>query len=219
MVKRWKMITPRLKAKTKRRLKHILTKKKLVKKHTSRQFMRSFVILLATISAGSLAYAIIMNKPAVTVSIHSSGPEGRVLMAPATPTPPPKPAGSPDQVGRASWYALGLPAPDSLTCASRTFPRGSYLHVKSQRNGRTVICRVNDYGPEAWTNRIIDLSRGSFRQIDNLSAGTAPVEVRRVSSATGYTIPVVQDIGAIVGYNLCRNTNTAQYCELHRQND
>ncbi len=87
---------------------------------------------------------------------------------------------APDQAGSASWYALGLRSPDALTCASTRFPRGTYLEVTSLRNDAKVVCLVNDYGPQPHTNRIIDLSRGSFRQIESLGAGTVPVEVRVV---------------------------------------
>lgn len=91
--------------------------------------------------------------------------------------PAPKPA---NQIGKASWYALGLRAPDAMTCASTTFPRGTTLHVTNLRNGRQVTCLVNDYGPQPWTGKVIDLSRGAFRQIDSLGSGVAPVEIRVV---------------------------------------
>jgi hypothetical protein len=195
-----------MKAKTKRRVIHVLTKKKLVKKKLSRHILRSFLIGLATISVGSLAYAITLNKPTISVPVHGTAAGGVEIKAPAAMT------------GRGSWYALGLPAPDSLTCASRTFPRGTYLNVKNLRTGRSVICRVNDYGPEAWTGRIIDLSRGSFREIDSLSAGTAPVELRVAAGSTGFQYQVENDVlAAVVGYNLCHNTHTPDYCDAHRQ--
>jgi rare lipoprotein A (peptidoglycan hydrolase) len=204
-----------MKPKTKRRIKHVLTKKKLVKKKTSRAILRSFLVGLATLSFGSLAYAITMTKPTVSVNVRSSAPGGKQIAAEATPPPAPTPA--PSMTGRGSWYALGLPAPDALTCASRTYPRGTVLHVTNLRNGQTVDCRVNDYGPEAWTGRIIDLSRGSFRQVENLGAGTIPVEVRPISGPTGLKLPLSTDYAAVVGYNLCRNTHTAQFCDAHRQ--
>ena len=206
-----------MKAKTKRRITHLLTKKKLVKRKTSRHVLRTFIITLATISTGSLAYAITITKPTVSVAVHGTSIEGRLIAAPTRTPGPTKPPGSPDQSGKASWYALGLPEPDAITCASRTFPRGSYLQVKNLRNGRIVVCRVNDYGPEAWTGRVIDLSRGSFVQIDSLSAGTAPVEIRVVPPPTGITIPIANDIAQIIGYNLCRSQHPSRYCELHKQ--
>ncbi len=209
-----------MKTKTKRRILHVLTKKKLVKKKASRHILRAFLIGLSTISMGSLAYGITMNKPTVTIAVHGTKPGGIEFKAPtlsAAPTPQAA-NGAPAMTGKGSWYALGLPAPDSLTCASRTFPRGTYLHVKNLRNGKTVVCRVNDYGPEAWTGRIIDLSRGSFREIDSLGAGTAPVELRVASGPSGFNMPIEHDIFvAVIGYNLCHNNHPADYCEQHRQ--
>jgi rare lipoprotein A (peptidoglycan hydrolase) len=204
-----------MKAKTKRRVLHVLTKKKLVSKKTSRHILRSFLVGLATISMGSLAYAITLNKPTVSVAVH--GKSTGIELKAATPAPAPLPAGV-AQHGRGSWYALGLPAPDSLTCASRTFPRGTFLHVTDLYNNKTVICRVNDYGPEAWTGRVIDLSRGSFRQVDSLGRGTIPVDIRVASGPSGFALPIYGDVfSAVVGYNLCHNAHDASYCEQHRQ--
>ena len=207
-----------MKAKTKKRLIHILTKKKLVKKKHSKLILRNFLIGLATISMGSLCYAIALNKPNVGVAVHSSGAGGVELQAPAAAPTPQTASGGSAQSGRASWYAFGLPAPDALTCASRTFPRGTYLEVKDLYNNRTMVCLVNDYGPEAWTGRILDLSRGSFSQVDSLCRGTIPIEIRVASGPTGFDLPVEKDIfSAVVGYNLCHNNHTAQFCDLHRQ--
>lgn len=202
-----------MKAKTKRRIRHLVTKKKLVKKRTSRHVLRTAIIALATISSGSLAYAITLNKPVVTVAVHTG--TGQVISAPATPTPA---LSSVVQTGRGSWYALGLPAPDSLTCASRTFPRGTFLQVTNLNNNLQVVCRVNDYGPEAWTGRVIDLSRGSFRVVSNLGVGTIPVSIRVTSKPAGFVIPLGTNLNATIGYALCHTKHTAQYCDLNRQN-
>jgi len=208
-----------MKAKTKRRILHVLTKKKLVKRKTSKHILRSFLILLATISTGSLAYGITLNKPIINVTVHSTGPGGVKIEAPVKLAAAPAPqlaSGPAAMTGRGSWYALGLPQPDALTCASRTFPRGTYLLVKDLYNGRTMICRVNDYGPEVWTGRIIDLSRGSFTQVDSLGRGTIPVELRVASGPSGFS-PTFGDIAAVVGYSLCASSHNPAYCEQHRQ--
>ncbi len=208
-----------MKAKTKRRILHVLTKKKLVKRKTSKHILRSFLILLVTISTGSLAYGITLNKPIINLTVHSTGPGGVKIEAPVKLTTAPAPqlaSGPPAMTGRGSWYALGLPQPDALTCASRTFPRGTYLLVKDLYNGRTMICRVNDYGPEVWTGRIIDLSRGSFTQVDSLGRGTIPVELRVASGPSGFS-PTFGDIAAVVGYSLCGSSHNPSYCEQHRQ--
>lgn len=209
-----------MKAKTKRRVLHVLTKKKLVSKRTSKQVLRTFLIGLSTISVGSLAYAITVTKPTVGIVVHSSGAGGVKIEAPVTlnATPAPQSANSPAaNSGRASWYALGLPEPDALTCASRTYPRGTYLNVKNLNNNKTMICRVNDYGPEVWTGRIIDLSRGSFSQIENLGRGTIPVEIRVAAGPSGFVSPTGSDISLVVGYAMCNANHTGAYCEAHRQ--
>jgi len=90
-------------------------------------------------------------------------------------------AENPDQIGAASWYAIGLPNPDALTCASTTFPRGTHLRVHDLRNGREVVCLVNDYGPTPGTKRVIDLSRGSYSSLEGLGSGTMPVEIWAVA--------------------------------------
>jgi rare lipoprotein A (peptidoglycan hydrolase) len=209
-----------MKAKTKKRVIHVLTKKKLVKRKTSKAILRSFLVGLATISMGSLAYAITMAKPTVGVLVHTSGTNGVEIVAPSlAPAPTPQSAsGPPAMVGRGSWYAFGLPQPDALTCASRTFPRGTYLQVTDLDNGHTMVCLVNDYGPEAWTGRIIDLSRGSFEQIDSLGRGTINVALRVAAGPSGFALPVnAQVFSAVIGYNLCDNDHSADYCEQHRQ--
>ncbi|MBW4061936.1 hypothetical protein HJC99_05185 [Candidatus Saccharibacteria bacterium] len=166
---------------------------------------------------GAVAYAIAVTKPVVTVAVH--GPSaGQLIVAPSTPTPVTKAPGAADQVGRGSWYAYGLPQPDAITCASRTFPRGSYLRVTDLYNGHNVICHVNDYGPEAWTGRVIDLSRGAFQVVDSLGRGTIPVEIRLVTNTTGVKLPVTPyKIGDIVGYSLCSQGHTSVFCDTHRQ--
>jgi rare lipoprotein A (peptidoglycan hydrolase) len=206
-----------MKAKTKRRITHLVTKKKLVKKKTSRHFLRGFAILLATVSMGSLAYAITITKPVVNVTVH--GPAaGQIVVAPSTPTPVAKTPGSPDQVGRGSWYALGLPAPDAITCASRTYARGSYLEVTDLYNGHKVVCLVNDYGPEIWTGRVVDMSRGAFSVVDNLGRGTIPVEIRLVTNTTSVKLPILPyKLGTIVGYSLCAQSHTSAFCDSNRQ--
>ena len=205
-----------MKAKTKRKIHHTLTKKKLVSKKTSRLFLRSSLIFGATICTGALAYAAAVVHPTLNVAVSTAGPNGRVIDAPK-PATPARRAGDPDQVGRGSWYALGLPEPDTLTCASRTFPRGSYLDVKDMYNGNVVTCRVNDYGPEIWTGRVIDLSRGSFRAVDDLGRGTIPVEIRLASSPSGFTVPLGKNIAEILGYQLCHQSHSSQFCESHRR--
>lgn len=81
-------------------------------------------------------------------------------------------------VVEASWYARGLPSPDALTAASRRYPRGSKLLVI--HGNRAVVLKVNDYGPEAWTGRGLDLSRGAARKLGLLSKGFGTVIIIKI---------------------------------------
>lgn len=65
---------------------------------------------------------------------------------------------------------------DSLTCAHRTLPFGTLLHVRNPKNGKVVVVKVTDRGPYR-RNTIIDLSKAAAKQIDMVQAGVASVEV------------------------------------------
>lgn len=202
-----------MKTKIKKRLKHlhhVATRKKLVKKKTSLKFAQGFFILIAIVCMGSLALAIAQVKPLVQIGLETN-------LKPRSISTEPVITGA-DQVGTASWYALGLRSPDAHTCASTKFPRGTYLSVRNLRNNKTVVCLVNDYGPEAWTKRVIDLSRGSFIVIEDLSRGTTPVEIKVVPPPpSGINIPLPSNFSKFNGYSLCHQQHSKHYCEKNRQ--
>ena len=60
------------------------------------------------------------------------------------------------------------------TVAHRWLPFGTKLKVTNQRNGASVVVRVNDRGPYAG-GRILDLSYGAFNQIAPPSQGEAKI--------------------------------------------
>ncbi len=195
-----------------KRIRHLVTKKKLVRRRTSHHVARGFFVFVVTVTAGGMAFAIATTKPTVDIEVRTNLARAIAALNPVTTQ------AFPSQVGTASWYALGLPAPDNLTCASTKFPRGTYLLVKNTRNNRSVICLVNDYGPEAWTNRAIDLSRGSFSLIDSLGAGTAPVQIWVVPPPpSSFNLPLPVSFSQFLGYNLCASRFSASYCEAHRK--
>ncbi|PPD45410.1 MAG: hypothetical protein CTY15_04415 [Methylocystis sp.] len=63
-----------------------------------------------------------------------------------------------------------------LTAAHRTLPIGTRLRVS--HGGRSVVVRVNDRGPAAWTGRSLDLSRGAASAIGLISSGIGAVRVQ-----------------------------------------
>ena len=93
--------------------------------------------------------------------------------------------------GKASYYANKFHgrltssgevfSQDSLTCAHRTLPFGTYLKVKNQNNGKEVVVRVTDRGPFI-QGRIVDLSRAAAEQIGMIRAGVVRVDVVQVEN-------------------------------------
>ena len=70
---------------------------------------------------------------------------------------------------------------DSLTCAHRTYPFGTMVHVYNPANGRSVVVRVTDRGPFV-RGRIIDLSWRAAKELGIISQGVAMVFVQKYSS-------------------------------------
>ena len=81
------------------------------------------------------------------------------------------------QCGSASWYALYSKTasgermnPAAMTAAHRTLPFGTKLKVTNQRNGKSVVVRINDRGPFI-KGRVIDLSKAAANQLGFIKAG------------------------------------------------
>lgn len=94
--------------------------------------------------------------------------------------------------GVASWYGRkfhGRPTSSgerydmfAMTAAHKTLPIPMWVEVTNQRNGRSVIVKVNDRGPFV-DDRIIDLSYAAALELDMVEAGTAPVFVRALGAS------------------------------------
>ena len=87
--------------------------------------------------------------------------------------------------GKASWYdydlaGIGDYSKSHRTCASRKYKRGTYLSVSYE--GKSVVCLVNDYGPDGsiHPDRIIDLSSFAYQQLSSLDTGIINVSVREL---------------------------------------
>ncbi len=65
-------------------------------------------------------------------------------------------------------------SPGALTAAHRSLPFGTRVRVTNERNGRSVVVRINDRGPFV-RGRIIDLTPAAAHAIG--MSGLAPVEV------------------------------------------
>jgi len=76
--------------------------------------------------------------------------------------------------GIASWYAWK----NCLCAASRDFAKGSKVRVTRLKSGAEVVVTINDYGPEEWTGRLIDLDKVAFERLGNPRAGLIYVNVQ-----------------------------------------
>ena len=95
--------------------------------------------------------------------------------------------------GLASWYGAefhGKPTSCgepydmyAMTAAHKTLPLGTNVKVTNQRNGRSVILRINDRGPFV-SGRIIDLSCRGAQELGSYGPGLAPVRVEAVQVAS-----------------------------------
>lgn len=84
-------------------------------------------------------------------------------------------------IGEASWYKWK----NGNFGATRDFPKGTKLKVtnitKTSKNfGKSVVITINDFGPEEWTGRIIDLDKVAFGKIGNLKGGVMPVLIEKI---------------------------------------
>ena len=72
---------------------------------------------------------------------------------------------------------------NKFTCASWDYHFGNLLRVSNRQNGRVVYVKVTDRGPAKRLykkGRIIDLSKGAFRQIASLKSGIIRVQVEKI---------------------------------------
>ncbi len=94
------------------------------------------------------------------------------------------------QKGVASWYGKKFHGARTssgekydmfaMTAAHRTLPLPTYVKVRSLKNGKSVIVKVNDRGPFLH-NRVIDLSYAAAYKLGVVATGTGLVEVTAVT--------------------------------------
>jgi len=69
--------------------------------------------------------------------------------------------------------------PKAMTTAHRYLPFGTRLLVTNQRNGKSVVVKVNDRGPFVG-GRVLDLSHGAFTRLASSSQGVTQVCFSRI---------------------------------------
>jgi rare lipoprotein A len=135
----------------------------------------------------------VKREAALVLVLCATAACGGAQRARPTPAAPLPSAQRPVAVerGLASWYSDRFQGRKTasgerfdqraLTAAHRTLRFGTRVRVTNQRNGRSVIVRVNDRGPFG-RGRIIDLSRAAAQALDMIRAGVVPVTVEVLGS-------------------------------------
>jgi rare lipoprotein A (peptidoglycan hydrolase) len=102
--------------------------------------------------------------------------------------------------GTASWYSRSDRGIKKRTasgaifdhskraCAAWGFPLGTRLRVTNLRNGRSVICVVNDRGPAKKLKRLVDLTKATFRDIADPRQGLVRVSVVPLGPASKWPV-------------------------------
>lgn len=116
------------------------------------------------------------------------------------------------QSGNASYYANNLHGRkmsngqpyhrDSLTCAHRVFPLGTYLKVTNLSNDKSVVVKVTDRGPFGG-GRIIDLSYAAAKELGLIRQGVGLVRVEKVEKSSTYSpfpLPDIDYESVSIGY-------------------
>jgi rare lipoprotein A len=93
--------------------------------------------------------------------------------------------------GMASWYGKAFHGRrtasgerydmNALTAAHPRLPFGTKVRVTCQRNGKSVVVRINDRGPYA-RGRIIDLSFAAARRLELVQRGEDAVKLEVLSN-------------------------------------
>jgi rare lipoprotein A len=86
---------------------------------------------------------------------------------------------------------------DSLTCAHRTYPFGTFLKVRNLQNNKEVIVKVTDRGPHR-KHLLIDLSYSAAKRLGIIQQGKALVEIMKYDSIpTPQLVGLTQDTATI----------------------
>jgi rare lipoprotein A len=115
------------------------------------------------------------------------------------------------EIGKASWYGQHFQGKktangeafdmNSLTCAHRNLPLGSWVRVTNLRNRKSIFVRVNDRGPLPG-DRIIDLSYAAAQAVGIQGLGKVKLEVLHNGDSemaqallAQFQIPAALDVG------------------------
>jgi rare lipoprotein A (peptidoglycan hydrolase) len=73
---------------------------------------------------------------------------------------------------------------NNLVGAHRTFPFGTYVHVRNRTNGKTAVLRINDRISHR-SDSLLLVSWRAAKMLEMLESGVAKVEIRRFNTQIG----------------------------------
>lgn len=143
------------------------------------------VLVVGLVLATSCAHAV---PPRRATTSREPSREPRKVSEPTQPRQPVAatvaPAVAGTERGLAVWYARGKMTASGerfdkrkLTAAHKTLPFGTRVRVTAERNGKSVVVRINDRGPYGNPRRIIDLTEAAAAKIDLIDLGVTAVTV------------------------------------------
>lgn len=111
-----------------------------------------------------------------------------------------RPSGTKTQIGLSSWYGKAFHGRQTasgesydmfqFTAAHKTLPLGTIVKVTNLRNGKWVVCRVNDRGPYVG-KRVIDLSYGAAQMLSFRARGVEKVKIEVLEEPEAQTVAMV----------------------------
>lgn len=121
------------------------------------------------------------------------------------------------ETGIASWYGRKFHGQKTssgelydmygMTAAHPTLPIPSYVRVTNQRNGKSVVLRINDRGP-FHADRVIDLSWTAAYKLGYLEQGSTPVQLESV-------FPEGEPVAPLIISNASSSNAIAPLPEVH----
>ncbi len=138
-----------------------------------------YIIIIMAFVSGTLTHAVYAKNTAVVTKpptlLQKKEPDTEHLVT-----------------GQASWYSIKSPGvgkytanmevfnDTAMTCAMWGVPFNQKVRVTNLENGKSVVVRVNDRGPNkryVRKGRVIDLSKAAFQSIAGLKQGLVKVRL------------------------------------------
>jgi rare lipoprotein A len=147
--------------------------------------MISLIQKLKALKVGRLKNGVVSGMIALTLSVAASASDQDPSASVNKPHPQNTKPHRWFQIGQASWYGRHFQGKktangeafdmNSLTCAHRSLPLGSWIRVTNLKNRQSIFVRVNDRGPVP-ENRVVDLSYAAARAVGLRGIGKVRLE-------------------------------------------